>query len=52
VEGASKKGEQLTGRTPSNKVVNFDGDVTLAGRLVEVVIKASYLNSLKGETID
>ena len=51
VEGASKKGEQLTGRTPSNKVVNFDGDVTLAGRLVEVVIKASYLNSLKGETI-
>ena len=51
VEGASKKGEQLTGRTPSNKVVNFDGDVTLAGRLVEVVVKASYLNSLKGEKI-
>ena len=51
VEGSSKKGEQLTGRTSSNKVVNFDGDVTLAGRLVDVVIKASYLNSLKGERI-
>jgi tRNA-2-methylthio-N6-dimethylallyladenosine synthase len=51
VEGISKKGGQLTGRIASNRVVNFDGDAQLVGRLVEVVIKESYLNSLKGETI-
>jgi len=51
VEGTSKKGGQLTGRTASNKVVNFDGDAQMVGKLVEVVIKASYLNSLKGEAI-
>jgi tRNA-2-methylthio-N6-dimethylallyladenosine synthase len=49
VEGASKKGGQLTGRTGSNKVVNFDGDDRLVGKLVEVIIRESYLNSLKGE---
>ena len=51
VEGTSKKGGQLTGRTSSNKVVNFDGDGHLVGNLVEVVIQESYLNSLKGELI-
>jgi tRNA-2-methylthio-N6-dimethylallyladenosine synthase len=51
VEGNSKKGGQLTGRTGSNKVVNFDGDDHLVGKLVEVVIRESYLNSLKGERI-
>ena len=51
VEGTSKKGGQLTGRTASNKVVNFDGDAQMVGKLVEVVIKESYLNSLKGEAI-
>ena len=51
VEGTSKKGGQLTGRIASNKVVNFDGDAQMVGKLVEVVIKESYLNSLKGEAI-
>ena len=36
VEGTSKKGGQLTGRTSSNKVVNFNGDNHLVGKLVEV----------------
>ena len=49
VEGTSKKGGQLSGRTGSNKVVNFDGNTRMVGKLVEVVIKESYLNSLKGE---
>jgi tRNA-2-methylthio-N6-dimethylallyladenosine synthase len=49
VEGTSKKGGQLMGRTGSNKVVNFDGDNHLVGKLVEVTIQESYLNSLKGE---
>lgn len=51
VEGTSKKGGQLTGRTSSNKVVNFDGDGSLVGKRVEVVIRESYLNSLKGKRI-
>ncbi len=49
VEGTSKKGGQLTGRTSANKIVNFDGDSHLAGKLVEVTIQESYLNSLKGK---
>ena len=52
VEGTSKKGGQLSGRTGSNKVVNFDGDARMVGKLVEVVIKASYVNSLKGEAME
>jgi tRNA-2-methylthio-N6-dimethylallyladenosine synthase len=51
VEGTSKKGGQLTGRAGSNKVVNFDGDGSLVGKLVEVVIQESYLNSLKGKLV-
>ncbi len=51
VEGISKKGGQLTGRTSSNKVVNFDGNARMIGKLVEVVIQNSFLNSLKGEII-
>ena len=52
VEGPSKKGGQLTGRTGSNKVVNFDGNASMVGKLVEVAIKASYLNSLKGQVVE
>ncbi len=51
VEGESKKGEQLTGRTASNKVVNFEGESALTGKLLEVEIKEAYLNSLKGRII-
>ena len=49
VEGTSKKGGQLTGRTSSNKVVNFNGEEHMVGKLVEVVIQKSFPNSLKGE---
>jgi len=51
VEGTSKKGGQFTGRTSSNKVVNFDGNAGMVGKLIEITVKASYLNSLKGEVI-
>ncbi len=51
VEGTSKKGGQFSGRTASNRVVNFDGDAQMVGKLIEVVIKESCLNSLKGEAI-
>ncbi|MBU0732587.1 MAG: tRNA (N6-isopentenyl adenosine(37)-C2)-methylthiotransferase MiaB [Proteobacteria bacterium] len=49
VEGKSKRGGQLTGRTVSNKVVNFNGNNSLIGSLVTVNIKRSFLNSLRAE---
>ena len=51
VEGRSKRGNELTGRTGSNKVVNFDCESELLGDLVQVRIKNGYANSLKGEFI-
>jgi tRNA-2-methylthio-N6-dimethylallyladenosine synthase len=51
VEGKSKKGNELTGRTGSNKVVNFCSKSELLGNLVRVRIRNAYSNSLKGELI-
>ena len=53
VEGPGKRGgEQLTGRTPGNKVVNFSAKTNLQGHLVEVRIIEGRQNSLLGELID
>jgi len=49
VEGQSKKGGQLTGRTGTNKVVNFDCDSRYIGCLVKLTIKHGFQNSLQGE---
>lgn len=49
VEGESKKGGQLTGRTPANKIVNFYNDNKRIGDLVKVKIKRAFVNSLMGE---
>ena len=50
VEGPSKRGHgQLTGRSPTNKIVNFHGDPDLIGRVVDVHIGQGYRNSLAGE---
>jgi len=51
VEGTSKKGEQLSGRTDSYKIVNFDGGACMIGELINVKIKHSSLNSLRGEGV-
>jgi tRNA-2-methylthio-N6-dimethylallyladenosine synthase len=52
VEGASKRGKgEMTGRTSSNKVVNFTGNPDLIGQLVKVRIEEGYANSLKGKII-
>jgi len=48
VEGQSKKGDQFTGRTLSNKVVNFNSNTNMTGQLAKVVIKKSFINSLQG----
>jgi len=49
VEGYSKRGGQISGRTGSNKVVNFTGNNSYIADLVTVTIKHGFLNSLHGE---
>jgi len=52
VEGRSKQSAQdVTGRTRSNKIVNFEGDMSLVGSLVPVRITKAYAHSLRGELV-
>jgi tRNA-2-methylthio-N6-dimethylallyladenosine synthase len=48
VEGYGKRNGQLTGRTASNKVVNFSNNNNLIGSLVNVDIQHGFVNSLQG----
>ena len=48
VEGASKRGGQATGRTETNKVVNFTCNNNMIGSLVKVKIKRAFTNSFQG----
>lgn len=53
VEGKSRNSEHdMTGRTRSNKIVNFRGGRELAGKTCSVLIKKAYLHSLRGETAE
>lgn len=49
VEGVSKRGDQLYGRSSGNRIVNFAGAEELIGSLVPVTITRAYQNSLLGE---
>ncbi len=52
VEGRSKQSDRdVTGRTRSNKIVNFEGNLELVGQLVPVRINKAYPHSLRGEMI-
>ncbi|TYP48683.1 tRNA (N6-isopentenyl adenosine(37)-C2)-methylthiotransferase MiaB [Thermosediminibacter litoriperuensis] len=52
VEGPSRNNpEKLTGRTRTNKVVNFEGPADLIGKLVEVRITEPHTWSLIGEVL-
>ncbi len=52
VEGTSKRAtEDVTGRTSSNHIVNFPGNVALIGRLVDVYIDGHGAHSLRGEAV-
>ena len=52
VEGISKQSAQdVAGRTRSNKIVNFEGDLELVGKLVPVQITKAYPHSLRGEIV-
>ncbi len=48
VERESKRGDQLAGRTDSNRWVNFDGDRRMIGHFVEIDITEALDNSLRG----
>jgi tRNA-2-methylthio-N6-dimethylallyladenosine synthase len=49
VEGRSRKdANELAGRTENNRIVNFAGPASLAGRYVEVEIAHVHPHSLRG----
>ena len=47
VEGQSKKGRQMTGRSCTNKIVNFTDENCKIGDIVKVKIKECFFNSLR-----
>ncbi len=49
IDGYSKKGGMLTGRTRGNKAVNVAADASLIGSLADVRIIAAGANSLTGQ---
>lgn len=52
VESTSKAGRgQMCGRTPQNRIVNFEGSQALKGRLIPVTITEAYAHSLKGRPV-
>jgi tRNA-2-methylthio-N6-dimethylallyladenosine synthase len=52
VEGPSKRENQMTGRTGTNKVTNFSCDIKALGSIINVSVKRCSPNSLWGETLD
>jgi tRNA-2-methylthio-N6-dimethylallyladenosine synthase len=53
VEGTSKtSGKTMTGRTRTNKIVNFPGDMSMAGKIIPVKIIKAKTWHLEGERID
>ncbi|PWV59329.1 tRNA (N6-isopentenyl adenosine(37)-C2)-methylthiotransferase MiaB [Plasticicumulans acidivorans] len=53
IERHARRGDtrQLAGRTPNNRVVNFDGPARLIGHFVDVRITEALPNSLRGEFV-
>jgi tRNA-2-methylthio-N6-dimethylallyladenosine synthase len=50
VEGLSKQSDRdVTGRTRSNKIANFEGGLDLVGKMVPIKILKAYPHSLRGE---
>jgi tRNA-2-methylthio-N6-dimethylallyladenosine synthase len=49
IEGASRKNDQITGRTSNNKIVNFSYNNSIIGSLIKVKIMSACANSLRGE---
>ncbi len=52
VEGEGRKAGQVSGKSDYGRTVNFTGDKSLIGRIVQVRIDKAYQNSLIGELVD
>lgn len=53
VEGPSRKNAaELSARCANNRIVNFPGDASLIGQMVDVAITSAMSHSLRGELID
>ena len=52
VEGHSKKGSTLSGRTENMRTTHFQGNEDLIGQIVSVKITEGFANSLQGELIN
>jgi tRNA-2-methylthio-N6-dimethylallyladenosine synthase len=51
VDGSGRRSGQVTGRTDTNKVVNFFGNLHMIGKFIKVTVKDGLANSLRGETV-
>lgn len=52
VEGISKSNEQMyTGRTDSNKIVNFKGNKQMIGKIIDIKITKEHMWYLEGEVV-
>ena len=52
VEGPSKKDiMELTGRTETNRIVNFQGTPEMIGKFVDIKITDVFTNSLRGDVV-
>jgi tRNA-2-methylthio-N6-dimethylallyladenosine synthase len=52
VEGRSRNSQMdVTGRTRTNRIVNFKGDAGLVGKTVEVMISEAHQHSLRGNLL-
>jgi tRNA-2-methylthio-N6-dimethylallyladenosine synthase len=49
VDGYSKKGGKMCGRTRGNKVVNVESPASLIGSVIDVTITSAGINSLTGQ---
>ncbi len=52
IEGESRKGGQKTGKTATNKIVNFRCKESSAGELVRIRIQEAFINSFRGEIVN
>jgi tRNA-2-methylthio-N6-dimethylallyladenosine synthase len=52
VEGRSRNSQKdVSGRTRTNRIVNFEGDAGLIGKTVEVMVTEAYQHSLRGNLL-
>jgi tRNA-2-methylthio-N6-dimethylallyladenosine synthase len=51
VDGLSKLGTQYSGRTDTNKIINFHSNKNIIGDIVKVKVNRAFINSLHGELL-